>query len=140
MVVDANVLSESFGKSEIYPLWNQSMMTQPDEIRSARHQMMFFPEFVEAICRVAERLVLPSIDENQNLTEFFDSKPNHSFYLQRPLKKKIESFLWVLSNQILRSAAHTKLITAKMETYKKLEMTANKIAINPNAWRDVAEL
>jgi hypothetical protein len=37
MIVDVGVLSDSFGKSEIYPLWNLSMMTQVDEIEKARH-------------------------------------------------------------------------------------------------------
>lgn len=37
------------------------MMTQIDEINYEKHLFMNFTEFVEAICRVADRLALPNI-------------------------------------------------------------------------------
>jgi hypothetical protein len=42
---------------EIGTLFNLSMMSQVDEIFSERHCQMSFIEFVEAICRVADRVI-----------------------------------------------------------------------------------
>lgn len=60
---------------EIGPLFNLSMMTQVDEINSERHCQMMFLEFVEAMCRVADRVI--SLDK---------SKPtqNDSMFLSLP--------------------------------------------------------
>ena len=37
------------------------MMTQVDEINNDRHLNMNFTEFIEAICRVADKLSLPNV-------------------------------------------------------------------------------
>lgn len=49
----------SMNTREIGTLFNLSMMTQVDEIFSERHCQMSLIEFVEAICRVADRVVHP---------------------------------------------------------------------------------
>ena len=41
------------------------MMTQVDEIRRKRHLQMTFPEFQEAISRVAEKLLVQSVGTSQ---------------------------------------------------------------------------
>ena len=65
MMTNAGVVNESFGNKEISIQFNLAIMTQPNEIESDRHMMMFFPEFIEAIARVAEKLSLRD-DEEQN--------------------------------------------------------------------------
>jgi hypothetical protein len=42
---------------EIGPLFNLSIMTQVDEINSDRHCQMYFIEFIEGICRVADKVI-----------------------------------------------------------------------------------
>ena len=44
-------------------------MTQVDEINNDRHLNMNFTEFIEAICRVADKLSLPNV-----LNEFVEKK------------------------------------------------------------------
>ena len=39
------------------------MMTQVDEIYNDRHLNMNFTEFIEAICRVADKLSFPNVLE-----------------------------------------------------------------------------
>jgi hypothetical protein len=73
LITESGVLNESFSRNEIYPLWNQSMMTQVDEINEAKHLNMNFTEFIEAICRVADRLAIPNLvrDEFETWEEAF---------------------------------------------------------------------
>lgn len=61
LIAESGALNESLTRGEIYPLWNLSIMTQVDEINSDKHLQMGFTEFVEAICRVANRLVIPNL-------------------------------------------------------------------------------
>jgi hypothetical protein len=63
MVEDSGVISDHFPFKEIFPIWNLSMMTQVDEINYDRHMNMNFSEFVEATCRVADKLSIPNILE-----------------------------------------------------------------------------
>ena len=60
MVTTSGVIDEDFGVREINGLYNLSMMSQVDEIHSDRHLEMYHLEFHEAICRVAEKLAIPS--------------------------------------------------------------------------------
>ena len=49
------------------------MTTQVDELTSERHLQMQFPEFIEAICRVAEKTTIPNFfreHEYKNLEDF----------------------------------------------------------------------
>jgi hypothetical protein len=43
---------------ECGPLFNQSVMTQVDELNQDRHGLMTFIEFVEAFCRLADRVIV----------------------------------------------------------------------------------
>ena len=60
----------SLNSRELGPLFNLSIMTQVDEIFSERHAQMSFLEFVEALCRVADRVVTTdtSLQHNQAVT------------------------------------------------------------------------
>jgi len=46
-------------------------MTQKDEINNDRHLNMNFTEFIEAICRVADRLSIPNLSEETVENEDF---------------------------------------------------------------------
>lgn len=57
MVTATKVVDDAFGAREIGVIYNVSMMTQVDEINKERHVRMQFIEFVEALCRVADRVI-----------------------------------------------------------------------------------
>jgi hypothetical protein len=59
LVTNSKVVDDNFGAREIGILFNLSMMTQVDEIVKGRHIKMNFTEFLEAIARVAERVITP---------------------------------------------------------------------------------
>ena len=59
LVVVTGCVDDSFGSRDIGTLYNLSVMTQVDEIHSDRHLQMRFVEFVEAICRVADKVITP---------------------------------------------------------------------------------
>ena len=67
MITDSRVCNERFARAEVFPLWNLSMMTQPDEITKERHLNMEFTEFIEAICRVADKLAIPNLLKDEEL-------------------------------------------------------------------------
>ena len=59
LVTNSKVVDDNFGAREIGILFNLSMMTQVDEINKGRHIKMNFTEFLEALARVAERVITP---------------------------------------------------------------------------------
>ena len=61
MVTATRVVDDNFGAREIGIIYNLSMMTQVDEINRGRHIKMNFTEFMEAIARVADRVITPSM-------------------------------------------------------------------------------
>ena len=61
LVTATKVVDDNFGAREIGILFNLSMMTQVDEINKAKHIKMHFVEFLEAIARVADRVVTPQM-------------------------------------------------------------------------------
>ena len=48
-------------------MYNLSMMTQVEEIENSRHLNMTFVEFIEAIVRVAEKLEIPNLIEDEEV-------------------------------------------------------------------------
>lgn len=58
LVTSTGVIDDNFGAREINTIFRVSMATQIDEIRSERHTRMQFLEFVEAISRVADRVIM----------------------------------------------------------------------------------
>lgn len=59
LVTATRVVDDNFGAREIGILFNLSMMTQVDEINRGRHIKMNFVEFIEAVARVADRVITP---------------------------------------------------------------------------------
>ena len=57
LITATKVVDESFGAREIGVIYNIAMITQVDEINKDRHTRMQFAEFVEALCRVADRTI-----------------------------------------------------------------------------------
>jgi hypothetical protein len=66
MVTQSKVVDDSFGAREIGVVFNVSMMTQMDEINKERHTRMNFVEFVEALCRVADRVITTTSNYSEN--------------------------------------------------------------------------
>lgn len=58
LVALSGVVDDGFSTREIGTIFNLSMMSQVDEIHSDRHCQMTFLEFVEAVCRVADRVIV----------------------------------------------------------------------------------
>lgn len=77
LITFSEVCDEQFTNKEIGTIFNLSMMTQVDEIFQDRHMQMSFLEFVEAICRVADKVI------------FNTSKQQSSGNLIATLTKKI---------------------------------------------------
>ena len=60
------MIDDNFGAREIGTIFNLAMMTQVDEIYKDRHMQMVFVEFLEALGRVAERVVYEDNIDNNN--------------------------------------------------------------------------
>ena len=61
------VVNDEFGQREIGSLYNLAMMTRVDELNEDRHMNMTFVEFLEGIGRVAHRLKLPQLINDETL-------------------------------------------------------------------------
>ena len=68
---------------------------------------MNFTEFIEAICRVADKLSVPHLlDDKEDIGDDFDDEDMNnpelvSKWSQRPIGYKIESFLLILAQNCL---------------------------------------
>jgi hypothetical protein len=60
MVTLSGVVDEVFGSREITTLYALAMFTQVNEIDNDRHLKMYFDEFLEALCRVAQKTAIQS--------------------------------------------------------------------------------
>ena len=97
LIVNAKVLSDNFGAKQIASQWNLSIMTQVDEIDNDRHLNMTFVEFLEALVRVAERLEIPSLVDDEGVTVNDDiDQETRDIYAKRDLPKKVESLILFL--------------------------------------------
>ena len=65
----SGVIDDNFGAREISVLFNLSMMTQIDEVNKERHYQMAFIEFVEALARVADRVMITKGEDYEYLDE-----------------------------------------------------------------------
>lgn len=74
LVVTTQVIDENFGAREINVIYNLSMNPQIDEIRNDRHCKMQFNEFMEAFCRVADRVVINLVG-NERSSDTTSEKP-----------------------------------------------------------------
>lgn len=100
LVTATKVVDDNFGAREIGILFNLSMMTQVDEINKAKHIKMHFVEFLEAIARVADRVVTPQmlygvnaqqvIQENEEEPSARSSSYNYEISLDIKLQEYIK--------------------------------------------------
>jgi hypothetical protein len=103
MIEKSRVINDHFTFKEIYPIWNLSMMTQVDEVNKDKHLNMNFTEFIEAICRVSDRLSVPHlVDDKELVGDDFDDEDmtnaeNVALWSKRSLEYKVESFLLILA-------------------------------------------
>jgi hypothetical protein len=57
LITNSGVIDDNFGAREIGTIYNLAMMTQVNEIEYDRHYEMSLIEFIEAISRVADRVI-----------------------------------------------------------------------------------
>ena len=111
LICSWGVVDDNFGQREIGTLFNLSMMTQRNELDYDRHFNMIFVEFIEATGRVADKLILPPlIDENkeesdknetiyENLKRRFKKK-----YINLKLEYKIETLIYLMAKSCLKKS------------------------------------
>ena len=110
-----DVFTETFGKTDLLALWNMAMMTRADEVGASRHLHMNFSEFIEAVCRVADKL---SGDES--------------------LPVKIERLLQDMGNSYLKGSDHMQLIKQRMTQMKARQVLAININVNTDPWKELS--
>jgi hypothetical protein len=66
LILSTGVVDKGFGARDIGTLYNLSIITQVDEVHSDRHLQMYFIEFIEAICRVADKAITCLSDADGN--------------------------------------------------------------------------
>lgn len=72
IICSTQVVNEEFGQREIGTLYNLAMMTRVDELNEDKHMNMTYVEFLEGIGRVANRLKLPQVinDDTQKVRNY----------------------------------------------------------------------
>ena len=75
MCNEAGLCNERFVLREIDMCFRQAMMTEVDEISQGEHLQMVYVEFIEAIARIADKIL--------------EDKPNEVY----PLRKKLEGII-----------------------------------------------
>lgn len=73
LVTNSRLESENFGTRECGIIFTLSMSTQIDEIKKERHIKMKFLEFLEAFCRLAEKLSKKDIYKALDDDDFAES-------------------------------------------------------------------
>ena len=106
------------------------MMTQIDEINYEKHLYMNFTEFVEAICRVADRLAIPNLLTDVKTTLEEASPKMIEQCSKRPLHEKIEAFLLMLSKNCLGRNFYEFTTVRELNLLKKQKLLANHIEVS----------
>ena len=132
LIEASGVINDFFTFKEIVPLWNLSMMTQKDEITSDKHLNMNFTEFIEAICRVADKLSIPHLlDDEINEDDVYGDISIVREWGQRSLGYKLESFLLLLAQNCLSRKQFQKEVIPSLNEYKGIEnLHANDIEVS----------
>ena len=81
---DCELLAENFQDRDVNTAFNFSIMLQVDELNLDRHLQMYFPEFIEAFARIAERCSLVPYAGKEAATKSYELR------YQMPLWYKIE--------------------------------------------------
>ena len=130
LIVNANCLTENFGQKQIAVQWNLSMQTQIDEIESDKHLNMTFVEFIEALVRVAERLEIPNLIDDEMATTLDEvEEGQREVYAKRDLSKKVESLMFFLIKTYLPK--EYKKHVASVQECKDKMVWANDIETGP---------
>jgi len=132
MVEAAGVINDYFTFKEILPIWNLSMMTQKDETNSDKHLNMNFTEFIEAICRVADKLSTPNLlDDEINEDDVYGDAELVRQWGQRPLAYKIESFLLLLGRTCVGQKYFENEVVPTLTEWKAQEgLYANDVEVS----------
>ena len=96
------------------------MMTQKDEITSDRHLNMTFPEFIEAVCRVAERLAIPNITKEDVPEEEWLDPHYTRKWAAKTVSAKIEAYLLLLCKRLLPEKFYEEQVK-HLTSLKKLD-------------------
>ena len=111
------------------------MMTQVDEINNDRHLNMNFTEFIEAICRVADKLSFP------NVLEEFETRKDPGYIptvlpleTAQPLHEKIESFLLICARSCFGRAYFAFQAVPALQSAIKDGLLANHISVS-GTWK-----
>lgn len=67
LMICSGVVDENFGARDVGTLYNLSIITQVDEVHSDRHLQMHFIEFIEGLCRVADKAITCLSDNDGTL-------------------------------------------------------------------------
>ncbi|CAD8120300.1 unnamed protein product [Paramecium sonneborni] len=86
LMLRCDLYCDIFVERDAYLAYLLSMQTQVDELFSLRHFQMEFYEFIEALCRCAEKL---SLIRTKDILSIDDRR-------QEPLHKKIDAFLLLI--------------------------------------------
>ena len=103
------------------------MMTQIDEIESDKHLNMTFVEFIEALVRVAERLEIPNLIDDEITDEIEEAQ--RMVFAKRDLPKKVESLMLFLI-KAYKPKEYKKHVQMVQECKEKM-VWANDIETGP---------
>ncbi len=108
----SSFVNDEYSNSENDLIFNQSIVLQKNEIFSDKHLRMYFPEFLEGMCRVIDKLSPPPL--NENIGDWIKR-------FQQPLINKLENIIHV----IFRNINHPdfKNIKTKFPSLKKDQYT-----------------
>jgi hypothetical protein len=102
-----------------------------DEINKDKHMNMNFTEFIEAICRIADKLSIHHLIDDTDLTEedILDTYYTDQWF-KRPLHYKIESFLLMLAKNCLGEKYYNETaVPSLLKLREKHDIFANDIEV-----------
>lgn len=91
---------------------------------------MNFTEFIEAICRVADRLAIPNLMRDEGVSMDSLSPKQISEYKARPLSQKIEALVLLLSYKCLGKAFYEFTTVNTLKQLEKDGLFANNITVS----------
>ena len=132
LITGWGVVNENFGQREISILFNLSMMTQKNELDFDKHFNMILVEFIEAAGRVADKLNIPPLIDEQETED--DKVPGETFYenLERRFKKsyhdlgldyKIETLIYLMAKYCLKKP-DIEIMEKSVQKYYEEKRTA----------------
>ena len=134
LITSCGVVDDNFGQREISVMFNLSMMTQKNELQYDRHFNMILVEFIEAIGRIADKLILPPIIDEHEPEEEREPYEKLHMSVKRRLKKpypglkleyKIETLIYLMARASLKKS-DIENMEKVTENYYREKMTAPK--------------